>query len=757
VIGRLRTSFAAKLVALEVGTIIVAVVALAAFLITARLAQTRELERNVARTNVDGLRRELDDAGANATTVTRRLAGFAPLVALYDASDQSRLTLTIEGEAATLSSEQTLVALDATGHVVVARRGSASGSVPATVSASVYDHLPVIDQLNSGQAYAHGYIGMVGGRLELDGLSPVKRGNTTIGYIADSVDLNQLLHRVSPAGNSVQYSIFFDGTRAATTFSGRLDPGLPPAITQGGAQTESFAVYQLGGHTYAGYYGGASGQGEHVQLAADVDDSIFAAQNVNDILVVVFTTTLLGTVLSLLAVFFARRYAVGPLAALGEGAARVESGDYSARVHVTTQDDFARLAASFNSMAEKIRENTSQLEDQRARLDAALASLSAVSRALTTTTSGQASLRDAVLEAMAEISGTPAVAMFSGVDRLTPSATRGISPADARALASAESVRVALEQGGGVGMVRPAPEGMVGWHAAIAPMTYQGKRAGALVAFSQGALDEIDLPGLTVLANQAIVALRNAELFERERETVARLQELDSMKSDFLATIQHELRTPLTAIIGMTDLMDMAWSDWKDKQKLDALSDVQLAAKGLYDLVETILDYALMESDKLRLNLEPVGLRDAASAAVDELESVIRKSGVTVNVDVPARLVARADSRRLSQLARALIDNAIKFSPEGARVQVSAGSEDGMVYLTVLDKGIGIDPAHQPRIFERFYQVDNTATRRFGGTGMGLALVERLVKMHKGRIKVDSAPGQGSTFTVYLPSDRAER
>src|SRR5258708_33384318 len=109
----------------------------------------------------------------------------------------------------------------------------------------------------------------------------------------------------------------------------------------------------------------------------------------------------------------------------------------------------------------------------------------------------------------------------------------------------------------------------------------------------------VDISALAVLANQATVALQNSLLFKRERQTVIRLQELDALKSDFLATIQHELRTPLTAIIGLTDLLDMAWQTWSEAQKLDAVGDVQIAAKGLYELVETVLDYSMIEPDRL--------------------------------------------------------------------------------------------------------------------------------------------------------------
>jgi two-component system phosphate regulon sensor histidine kinase PhoR len=101
------------------------------------------------------------------------------------------------------------------------------------------------------------------------------------------------------------------------------------------------------------------------------------------------------------------------------------------------------------------------------------------------------------------------------------------------------------------------------------------------------------------------------------------------------------------------------------------------------------------------------------------------------------------------------VDNAVKFSPEGSKLRVDGGSKNGRVYVRVADQGIGIEPENQKRIFERFFQVDNTATRRYGGTGMGLALVDRLVELHRGRVEVESTPGKGSSFTIFLPAAEA--
>jgi len=186
-----------------------------------------------------------------------------------------------------------------------------------------------------------------------------------------------------------------------------------------------------------------------------------------------------------------------------------------------------------------------------------------------------------------------------------------------------------------------------GWSALVVPMIYQGVAVGALAAYSAEPHEDVDVASLAVLASEASIALENSQLFEREHQTLVRLQELDAMKSDFLATIQHELRTPLTAIMGMTDLLEMAWNSWADAQKLDAIAEVQMASKALYDVVETILDYSMLESNRMRLELRPTVLHDAAAAALDELEPQIRRQGVKVDMRVPSRLVAHSQSARI--------------------------------------------------------------------------------------------------------------
>ena len=749
----LRRSFAAKLVALEVGTILVVSLAVAASLISARVLQTRDLEQGVATAAASGLRTDLDTAGSNAYKLAKSLAAFPALQAEFGNPDPARMAALVETQAQQLPRGEALVTYDAQGHPLLARVGNGSGTSADTIDASRFAALPVIAQAAQGRAPTVGLIEPVAGKLRLDAASAVSRDGKDVGFVLDTQDLQQFLERVVRPHSGVQYSVFYADRRLATTLAS-APPGPPGGLGAPDDAGGRFGVYQLSGAgpTYAGYYARVD-QGENVLVAADVDDSVFALQRLNDILVVVFATTLLATILSLVGVYFARRTALRPLAALSRAAEAVKAGDYAARVPVESADDFGRLATTFNDMAEQIRRDTAELERQRARLDAAITSLGSVSRALTTTTGGEAQLRQAVLESVLELTGADAVAMYEGSEKLKVTAGRGLEAGEARALlglldhgrvvAGDESLLVRLEE---------APEAYRGWSALAVPMVYQGKQAGLIAAYSRGNLDGIDIPSLRVLANQAVVALQNSVLFQRERETVARLQELDGMKSDFLATIQHELRTPLTAIMGMTDLLEMAWGSWDDAQKLDALGDVQVSAKSLYEIVETILDYSMLDSDRVHLSIGSFGLREITEGALEELKPLIRRSDVRIDVKVPARIRVRGDGQRLNQVMKALLDNAVKFSPEKARVQVRASQQNGRVTMQVVDRGIGIAAEDQRRIFDRFFQVDNTATRRYGGTGMGLALVKRLVEMQDGSVTVASAPGKGSTFTVVLPT-----
>jgi len=375
----------------------------------------------------------------------------------------------------------------------------------------------------------------------------------------------------------------------------------------------------------------------------------------------------------------------------------------------------------------------------------------AVVRALTTTTDGVPELRREIVCAAASIAGDGASA--------------------AMALRDGERVTVRVVDAHGA-----APDAFEGWEAEpevlagrrvrrsvdglgsllVLPMSYRGETVGALAVMSPPdamALD-VDTEGvLAILADNAAVAMEKARLYDMERESVRRLRELDTMKTDFLSTVQHELRTPLTAILGLGDLLEMCWEIWEDSPKLDALRDIQVAARNLDGIVETIIDFSVGEGEPLVLSLSDVPLEDAVRTAVG-IVGERHRGGLPVpaEVEVDPGVTVIADPDRLGQALRALIDNAVKFSDGRGGVLVrGTRAEPGTVLIEIVDQGIGIPAGDLPSIFERFFQVDSTATRRFGGTGMGLALVKRVVEAHGAGIDVQSVVGSGTRVSMHWP------
>jgi signal transduction histidine kinase len=405
-------------------------------------------------------------------------------------------------------------------------------------------------------------------------------------------------------------------------------------------------------------------------------------------------------------------------------------------------------------MRDSISRYTSEIEATRTRLDSNVERISGVSRALTTTTGGVAALEHEVVRIAAAIAGegSSAVLVARVGDRL---ASRAAFPAGVplTQLERWESLPVLL--GGSV--VRESQPG-VGSLLAV-PMFYQDAVVGALVlaaAADVPAIPEDVEDVLVVLANNTAIAMENARLFEQERETVRRLRQLDAMKTDFLSTVQHELRTPLTAILGLSDLIEMCWDMWEDGPKLEAVRDIQVAARNLYDIVETIIDFSAVDGEAVILNPVALPLGEAVAKAV-ELVGERYKGGlpIPVDVDVEPQLTIQADAERFSQVIRAVVDNAVKFSDGKGRVTVRAAvmpAWPDQVHIEITDEGVGIPSEDIPRIFERFFQVDNTATRRYGGTGMGLALVKRLVQAHGARVDVTSSMGKGTCVSLLWPA-----
>ncbi|HEV8419813.1 MAG TPA: ATP-binding protein [Actinomycetota bacterium] len=286
-----------------------------------------------------------------------------------------------------------------------------------------------------------------------------------------------------------------------------------------------------------------------------------------------------------------------------------------------------------------------------------------------------------------------------------------------------------------------------------APMRIGDELIGVLDVESRSsdAFDEASLRVLARLADQIALVAHSNRLLSQQRETMRRLQELDQMKSDFIAITSHELRTPITAIRGFVNTLQRN----QDRLTMDQLTDfmqiIDRQSARLARLVEDLLFVSRIEAGTIRFEAEPVDLGRFLSETAESLGPEVR-SRVRVEVEPPGATV-RTDPHRLDQILRNLVENALKFSPPDTEVRIDAMVRDDWFQLAVTDHGVGIPPEDLSRIFDRFHQVGQVMTREIEGAGLGLYITKRLVEAMGGTITVASVPGQGSTFRIWLPAD----
>ena len=227
-------------------------------------------------------------------------------------------------------------------------------------------------------------------------------------------------------------------------------------------------------------------------------------------------------------------------------------------------------------------------------------------------------------------------------------------------------------------------------------------------------------------------------------------RELDRMKSQLLSTVSHELRTPLASIKGFATTLLRDDVNWDEESRREFLSIIDNESDRLSELISNLLDMSRIEAGTLRMEPEAVDLAAMVRETVDEFGVMTRDHGFKVDAAAGLPLVW-VDPRRARQVLRNLVENAVKYSPYGGPIDVSVQVVERSVRVSVADRGLGIDPQHADRIFERFYQVDSASTRKVGGTGLGLSICKAIVEAHDGQIWFESEPGAGSTFHFTLP------
>lgn len=264
-------------------------------------------------------------------------------------------------------------------------------------------------------------------------------------------------------------------------------------------------------------------------------------------------------------------------------------------------------------------------------------------------------------------------------------------------------------------------------------------------------LSEEDRAFILALAQQSAQAIDRACLYDSEQKARAEAEAANQVKDQFLAIVSHELRTPLNAILGWSHILRTRQLD--EVMMARALETIERNAKSQNQLIDDLLDVSRILRGKLKLQIYPLDLTAVIETAVESfhLAALAKQIDLKMHLDPTTGTIA-GDPERLQQIIFNLISNALKFTPQGGRIEIWLEPYETYAQLQVKDTGTGIHPDFLPHIFEYFRQADGSTTRTHGGLGLGLAIVRNLVELHGGTVQADSAGiGQGSTFTVRFP------
>lgn len=247
------------------------------------------------------------------------------------------------------------------------------------------------------------------------------------------------------------------------------------------------------------------------------------------------------------------------------------------------------------------------------------------------------------------------------------------------------------------------------------------------------------------------VTAKNRELEESNRH----LNEVDRLKTEFLANVSHELRTPLTVIMGYSELLTEQYRGTEEEgTKGKFTKTIYEKSEDLLNLINDLIELSRIESGRLEMNFKPVAIEGIIKELVEDFSREVGKKRQTLQTefrDTP--LVLKADRGKMKQIIRNLIENSIKYTPDGGKIIVRAYGRGQEVYVEVEDNGIGIAEENLEHIYQPFTQVKGPYNKKSEGFGLGLTITKNLVKCHKGTIHISSMPGKGSIFTIHFPRE----
>jgi two-component system phosphate regulon sensor histidine kinase PhoR len=413
----------------------------------------------------------------------------------------------------------------------------------------------------------------------------------------------------------------------------------------------------------------------------------------------IFGAGLIATIVAILLAILLAEHTARPIRALTRVAERMAQGELGVRLFPTSSDEIGQLTRAFNHMADQLEDKLTALADERAQLAAVLENMA--DGVLVVDEAGRVEL---INRAAAQLLGSPPT---EALGRSFAQVTRHHEVID--------FWRNCEEPGGErIGLLEIAPEGLL-WRVIVTPLEEKDKR-----------------PCLVIL------------------QDLTEMHRLQTVRQDFFGNISHELRTPLASLRALVEtLRDGAQQDPVAARRF--LDHMETEVDALTQIVQESLELSRIESGRVPLRLSPTALAKVILPVVERLRAQAERAGVAVHCTLPEGVGdVLADEERVRQVVSNLLHNAIKFTPSGGEVHVSAEQVADEVVISVRDTGVGISKEDLPRVFERFYKADRA--RSSGGTGLGLAIAKHIVQAHGGRIWAQSTEGRGSTFYFTLPT-----
>ncbi|MCM8782064.1 MAG: cell wall metabolism sensor histidine kinase WalK [Candidatus Omnitrophica bacterium] len=425
---------------------------------------------------------------------------------------------------------------------------------------------------------------------------------------------------------------------------------------------------------------------------------MFEARLQRMVVLALFLILLLGLGLT----FFISLIVSKPLTEMAGIAKAYARGDFFKKPSIHSRDEIGELAKALSLMSEEIKDKIEKIKQEGVRLDTVLSSMS--EGVIVTDENGEIILMNPSIKKLFSIDSSPT----------------GKKPIEV-----------------------------------IRDITVQNIIEEIIGAKQKFISEEIivNLPQEKILKVNGVAIMREDKLEGAALvfHDITELRRLERIRQDFVANVSHELRTPISSIKGYAEtLLEGAIED-KDNVK-EFIGIIYHESNRLAHLIDDLLDLSKIESGKMKMVFLPLEISPILKNCVDVLEKQAKEKSISVSLDLPNNLPkVLADEKRLSQVFLNLLDNAIKYTPEGGSVKISASLKEKFVQIDVADTGIGIAERDLPRIFERFYRVDKARSRELGGTGLGLSIVKHIILAHSGQVWVRSELGKGSTFSFTLP------